>query len=155
VLERPANAKDLFDFITKKGALEEELAVKFFWQIVTTIIACHRHGVVHRDLKDENLLVDLKTGKLSLIDFGSSAFIKEEEQAFTDFDRKRVYVPTERICCARYQARPATFWSLGILLFDMVLGDIPFEKDKEICSAELRYRKVSSVVWISTRDSFI
>jgi serine/threonine protein kinase len=155
VLERPANAKDLFDFITEKGALDEELAVKFFRQIVTAIIACHRHGIVHRDLKDENLLVDLKTGKLSLINYGSGAFIKEEEQAFTDFDRMRVYVPTERICCASYQARPATFWSLGILLCDMVQGDIPFEKDKEICSAELRYRKASSVFWISTRDSFI
>jgi serine/threonine protein kinase len=139
VLERPANAKDLFDFITEKGALDEELVVKFFRQIVTTIIACHHHGVVHRDLKDENLLMDLKTGKLSLIDFG--AFIKEEEQAFTDFDGMHVYVPTEWICCACYQASPATFWSLGILLFDMVQGNIPFEKDKEICSAELRYRK--------------
>jgi serine/threonine protein kinase len=122
-------------------------------QIVTTIIACHRHSVVHRDLKEDNLLVDLKTRKLSLIDFG--AFIKEEEQAFTDFDGMRMYVPKERICCARYQARPATFWSLGILLFDMVQGEIPFEKDKEICSAELRYRKASSVDWISTSDSFI
>ncbi len=121
-------------------------------QIVTTIIACHRHGV-YRDLKDDYLLVDLKTGKLSLIDFG--AFIKEEEQAFTDFDRMRMYVHTERICCARYQARPSTFWSLGILLFDMVQGDIPFEKDKEICSAELRYHKASSVDWISRSDSFI
>jgi serine/threonine protein kinase len=155
VLKRLANAKDLFDFITEKGALNEDLAVKFFRQIVTTIIACHRHGVVHHDLKDENLLLDLKTGKLSLIDFGSGAFIKEEEQAFTEFDRMRVYMPTERICCARYQARPATFWSLGILLFDMVQGDIPLEKDKEICSAELRHRKASSIVWISTRDSFI
>ncbi|MFN9937949.1 MAG: protein kinase domain-containing protein, partial [bacterium] len=51
MLERLANAKDLFDFITEKGALDEELAVKFFRQIVTTIIACHHRGVVHRDLK--------------------------------------------------------------------------------------------------------
>jgi serine/threonine protein kinase len=110
---------------------------------VTTVIACHRHGVVHRDLKDEKLLVDLKTGKLSLIDFGSGAFIKEEEQALTDFDWTCLYVPTEWICCARYQASLATFWSLSILLFSRVQGDIPFEKDKEICSAELRYRKDS------------
>ena len=66
-----------------------------------------------------------------------------------------MYAPPEWIRCNRYRAAPLTVWSLGILLFDMVQGDIPFEKDKEICSAELRYRKASSVDWISRSDSFI
>jgi len=136
VMER-FNSKDLFDFISEQGALPEALAKDIFTQLMTTLTSCHQRGIAHRDIKDENILIDVNTFKIKLIDFGSGCFF--EDRIYREFQGTRVYSPPEWINLRAYKPEGLTVWSLGILLYNMVCGDIPFERDGQISRAQLMW----------------
>jgi len=83
-MERPDSTQDLFDYITDRGALPEAEASDLFRQVVRIVVDLHAAGVVHRDIKDENILIDVTTNKLKLIDFGSGALLNDDE--YTEFE---------------------------------------------------------------------
>jgi serine/threonine protein kinase len=75
-----------------------------------------------------------------LIDFGGGTWY-DEEKVFTTFDGTRVYSPPEWISESWYNLIPLTVWSLGILLYDMVQGNIPFEKDSQILNNKVTFNR--------------
>merc|ERR1711899_389163 len=108
-----------------------------FKQILETITTLHKRGIVHRDIKGENILINPKTFKTKIIDFGSGDYI--EDKVYTRFQGTRVYSPPEWINSRAYRPEGLTVWSLGVLLYDMVCGDVPFESDGQISRAHLTW----------------
>lgn len=128
---------DLFDFITQQGTLQEDLARHFFSQLVTTVQHIHRAGVAHLDIKSDNVLVDLSTRAVKLIDFGSAA--KFQKSGYRHFPGPLVHAPPEWLKHHRYTAEGLAVWSLGLLLYEMLLGVLPFATASEIRRGKLHH----------------
>jgi len=88
VMERPQHMKDLFDHITECGCLDEEEARSLFSQIVKTAVALYDAGIVHRDIKDENILVNAESHDIRFIDFGSGTFL--HDGIYNDFEGEQI-----------------------------------------------------------------
>ncbi|VDL78202.1 unnamed protein product [Nippostrongylus brasiliensis] len=135
VMERPYPCVDMFDFIKGQRKLNEEMARFLFRQIAQTLLECSQKRVLHRDLKDENIVIDLVNGETKLIDFGAATVLKKSH--YTDFQGTRLYCPPEWFLHSLYLGREAAVWSLGVLLYNALNGRLPFKNEKDICTAHL------------------
>lgn len=99
VMERPEKYIDLFDYISEKRIMSERSARFLFRQVVEAIQYCMSMGVLHRDVKDENILIDLKTSQIKLIDFGSGTFLKDD--AYTEYEGRTTCSCRHVVVCAR------------------------------------------------------
>ncbi|CAG5107285.1 Oidioi.mRNA.OKI2018_I69.chr1.g3244.t1.cds [Oikopleura dioica] len=134
VMQRPSNSCDLFDVSSKLGALAEDPTKIIFSNIVNSVISLHRAGLVHRDIKDENILVDLETLETNIIDFGCAT--KTTDAPMTQLTGTPEFFAPEMYTTGSYKAEETAVWSLGTLLYCLLVGQIPFQTDKQIVRLE-------------------
>ncbi|XP_010871542.1 SNF-related serine/threonine-protein kinase [Esox lucius] len=119
---------DMYDCIMKHdGGLAEEVAKRYFAQIVHAISYCHRLHVVHRDLKPENVVFFEKQGVVKLTDFGFSNKFQPGENLATSCG-SLAYSAPEILLGDEYDAPAVDIWSLGVILFMLVCGHPPFQE---------------------------
>ncbi|CAM4714074.1 unnamed protein product [Leuciscus chuanchicus] len=126
VLERPTPCVDMRIFLWQNGGkLKELMARAVMRQVVTAARICSERGVHHSDIKLENLLINPNTLQVKLIDFGCSKRLKKS--SYSKFCGTRVYAPPEWVRHGKYHGKPATVYSLGVLMFKMLSGKYPSE----------------------------
>lgn len=139
VLERPSEAELIlllelaeggtaFDLVAQ-GPLEEPRARRLFGELLEGVAHLHQHGVAHRDLKLENLLLD-RHGSLKIADFGLAAALVAGEPLSLGSGSPNYSAPellAPELC---YAGEPADVWACGVVLFAFLTGAFPFDHDR-------------------------
>ncbi|XP_020232235.1 CBL-interacting serine/threonine-protein kinase 5 [Cajanus cajan] len=111
-----------------KGKMKEDVARKYFQQLISAVDFCHSRGVTHRDLKPENLLLD-ENEDLKVTDFGLSALPdqRRSDGMLVTPCGTPAYVAPEVLKKKGYDGSKADIWSCGVILFALLAGYLPFQ----------------------------
>nr|XP_043630690.1 CBL-interacting serine/threonine-protein kinase 5-like [Erigeron canadensis] len=130
---------ELFAKVSNGGRLKEDVARKYFVQLISAVDFCHSRGVSHRDIKPENLLLN-GNDDLKITDFGFSALNEQKKidgllhtQCGTP-----AYVAPEVLRKKGYDGAKADIWSCGVVLYVLLAGFLPFHDENLMCL----YRKI-------------
>ncbi len=124
----------LKEYMEKKGQLSATEALHFIKQILKGLSHAHERGIVHRDIKPHNILL-LKDGTIKITDFGIARLTKFDTQTISDMTIGSVhYISPEQASGDRTDER-SDIYSVGIILYEMLTGKLPFEADTAVAVA--------------------
>ncbi|KAI7904748.1 uncharacterized protein BX663DRAFT_451384 [Cokeromyces recurvatus] len=145
IMELLGTGMDLYDYIEKNKSMTEDTIRNIFYQVANAIKHLHDHCIVHRDIKDENIILDQK-GQIHLIDFGCATYYRKNRK-FDTFTGTLEYCAPEVLKGQPYAGPPQDIWAAGVLLFTLIYRENPFHNIDEIMEKEL------TVPYILSEDS--
>ncbi|KAK3573722.1 hypothetical protein QTP86_032073 [Hemibagrus guttatus] len=117
ILERPEPCMDLEEFSSRRGGHLTELEARtVMFQLMAALQHYKSQGILHRDVKPENILIQTDTFQVKLFDFGCGNLIKD---SYNEFAGTHQYAPPEWFIQGQYLADPATVWSVGVTLYSL------------------------------------
>ncbi|XP_014680785.1 PREDICTED: PAS domain-containing serine/threonine-protein kinase-like isoform X2 [Priapulus caudatus] len=136
IMEQHGLGMDLFEFIDRRPLLDEPICSYIFQQIVSAVAYLHNLGIIHRDIKDENIILN-EEFHCKLIDFGAAAYLKPGK-LFNKFFGTIEYCSPEVILGNKYNGPELEMWSLGITLYTLLFGENPFYDVEETIKGILK-----------------
>ncbi|CAD0021640.1 unnamed protein product [Aureobasidium pullulans] len=121
---------ELYNHLLEHGRMEEGKVQKIFTQLVGAVSYVHSKSCVHRDLKLENILLD-KHGNVKLVDFGFTREYQGSTSYLQTWCGTVCYSAPEMLKGEKYAGEKVDVWSLGIILYALLCGELPFDDDDE------------------------
>lgn len=123
----------LKSYITKKGHLDVKEAIGIAIQVASGIEAAHEQHIIHRDIKPQNMLISMD-GKVKVADFGIARAVSSQTMNAATVVGSVHYISPEQ-ARGGYSDERSDLYSLGITMFEMVTGHVPFEGDNTVTVA--------------------
>lgn len=120
------NGGQLLHYIVKRQRLSQRRARHFARQIISALDYLHRNSIVHRDLKIENIMIDKSGRNVKIIDFGLSNLFGPE-RLLTTYCGSLYFAAPELLHATPYKGPEVDVWSLGVVIYVMVTGAVPFD----------------------------
>ncbi|MBQ9965861.1 MAG: Stk1 family PASTA domain-containing Ser/Thr kinase [Clostridia bacterium] len=130
----------LKEFIERQGSLSWKDSVHFTLQILKALQHAHDKGIVHRDVKPQNIMV-LPDGTIKVADFGIARFARSEQRTMTDKAIGSVHYISPEQARGEKTDEKADIYSVGVMLYEMITGTLPFEADSAVSVAIMQLQR--------------